>query len=92
MHRLVSSFPSLDALLGYLHPQAPVEGLILDRTVLIDIVKRALYDLHQHRQRLAGQPGSADAVAQCIYWDHVLGWLKSSYSTKVTIFAGPEGQ
>lgn len=88
MHRLVRAFSTLDHFLADTHPQ-PVEALMLSRQELIAIVKRALYDLHLHRQRLADQPGSQDAIAQCIYWDHVLGWLKSTESPRVTILAGP---
>lgn len=84
MNRVSHAFPTLSAFLGDLQPR-PIDALTFDRRILIAIVKRALSDLHLHRQRMKGHPGEKDAIAECLFWDEILGWLKDSNAEKIAL-------
>ncbi|HYK10251.1 MAG TPA: hypothetical protein VEV39_05605 [Gemmatimonadales bacterium] len=83
MNRVSHAYPTLDEFLGV--PPKPLDALTFDRRILIAIVKRALSDLHLHRQRMKGHPGEKDAIADCVFWDEILGWLKDSNAEQVML-------
>ncbi|HEV2671242.1 MAG TPA: hypothetical protein VGU74_09130, partial [Gemmatimonadales bacterium] len=63
-------------LLTGLEPPACAEALVLDRDRLIQLLKNALYELHDLRRQLDGRPAHRDIVERIRYLDGVLGWIK----------------
>ena len=85
MNRISHLFPDVDTLLDGLRRERPVEALVVDRVGLIDLLRRSLTELHEHRRRVAGTPAEPATVHRIKYWDDVLGWLKEQHGTT---FAG----
>jgi len=85
MNRISHVFPALDTLLDGLRPERPVEGLLVDRVGLIEVLKRSLMELHEHRRRVAGTPAEPYTVQRIKYWDDVLGWVKDQREPNVIL-------
>ena len=85
MNRIANNFPDVDTLLQGLPPTRPVEGLVVDREGLIELLQRSLMDLHEHRRRVAGTPAEPETVHRIKYWDDVLGWMKEHYGPEVIV-------
>ena len=85
MNRIAHAFPDVDTLLQGLPPKRPVEGLVVDREGLIEVLQPWLMELHEHRRRVAGTPAEPDTVHRIKYWDDVLGWLKEHYGPEVVL-------
>jgi hypothetical protein len=70
--------------------QAPAEALLLDRERLIRIIRDALFDLHEHRRRVAGTPAHPEVVQLLRYLDAVLGWAQEQPGRDVVLISRRE--
>ena len=85
MNRISHEFPDVDTLLRGVAPRRPVEGLLVDRVGLLDLIQLRLMDLHEKRRCVAGTPAESDVIHRIKYWDEVLGWIKEHYGSSVTL-------
>src|SRR5439155_5349036 len=72
MNRISHVFPDVETLLEDLRPKRPVEGLLVNRVGLIELLQSSLVELHEHRRRAAGTPAEPETVHRIKYWDDIL--------------------
>ena len=85
MNRISHPFPDVHTLLDGLRPNRPAEALIVDRVGLIELLRRSLTELHEHRRHVAGTPAEPEMAHRIKYWDDVLGWLKEQRGREVIV-------
>ena len=85
MNRISHVFPDVDTLLEGLRPKRPVEGLLVNRVGLIELLQSSLVELHEHRRRAAGTPAEPETVHRIKYWDDILGWAKDQQGPDVIL-------
>jgi hypothetical protein len=82
MDRVPDSLPpDLEALVNALIREKPedfpVEALLFDRLGLIDILRRALFEMHERRRQVTGTPAEPEIVQRINHWQEVLAWVRS---------------
>ena len=87
MNRISHGFPDVDALLDGLRPERPVEAMVVDRLGLIELLRRSLTELHDHRRRIAGTPAEPETVQRIRYLDDILGWLKEQQGPDIMLMS-----
>jgi hypothetical protein len=76
MNRVARIFENVEALLEGRESQRAVEALLVQRAWLIQIIRRSLTELHDHRRLVAGTPAEAEDLDRINYCEQVLGWAK----------------
>jgi hypothetical protein len=84
--RCVIERRDVEALLEGLEPKTP-EALLVDRSGLIEALRRSLGELHEYRRSIAGTPAEPETVHQIKYWDEVLGWVKELQGRDLMLFS-----
>ena len=85
MNRISHVFPDVDTWLEGLRPKRPVEGLLVNRVGLIELLQSSLVELHEHRRRVARTPAEPETVHRIKYWDDILGWVKDQQGPDVIL-------
>jgi hypothetical protein len=85
MNRVSHAFPDVATLLEGAPPQRSLEGLLVHRVGLIELLQSSLMELHEHRQRVAGTAAEAETVHRIRYWDEVLGWMKEQRGSELIV-------
>jgi len=77
MNRIARIFENVEALLESRESPRAVEVLVVQRPGFIQILRRSLTELHDHRRVVVGTPAEAEDLQQIKYWEEVLAWVKN---------------
>ena len=87
MNRIAHPFRDVEALLEGLESKTLAEALLVDRSELIQALRRSLGELHEDRRRIAGTPAELETVRQINYWEEVLRWMKELQGPDLILFS-----
>lgn len=63
----------------------PIEGIVVDRQLMVRALRLTLEELHERRQTTPNLTGTTDIHSLISYWEHVYRWLTRLERTELVM-------